>query len=61
MIPNKKIIVNQTVFPVVNLDNKTGWKESGKARNSPEEPAEKVVGKANVAKASPKRKVLKQN
>ena len=48
------------ILPVVNSDNETGRKERGKARDSPEEPAEKVVGKAKVAKPSQKRKVLKQ-
>ena len=46
--------------PVVNSDNETGRNESGKPGNSPEEAAKKVVGKAKVAKPSPKRKVLKQ-
>ena len=40
----------------MNLDNETGRK----AGDSSEEPAEKVVGKTKVAKASPKWKVLKQ-
>ena len=48
------------ILPVVNSDNETGRKERGKARDSPEEPAEKVVGKAKVAKPSPKRKILKE-
>ena len=48
------------ISPVMNSGNETGWKESGKAGDSPEEPAEKVVGKAKYAKPSPKRKVLKQ-
>ena len=43
--------------PVVNSD--TGRKESGKAGDSPEEPAEKLVSKAKVPKPSLKRKVLK--
>ena len=45
---------------VVNSDNEKGWKEIGKAGDSPEEPAQKIVGKAKVAKASPERKVLYQ-
>ena len=45
---------------VVNSVNETGWKESGKVGESPEEQPEKVVGKAKHAKTSPKRKVLKQ-
>ena len=35
-------------------------KEKGKAGESPEEPAEKVLGKAKITKPSPKRKVLKK-
>ena len=35
-------------------------KESDKAGDSPEEPAEKVAGKAKYVKPSAKRKVLKQ-
>ena len=46
--------------PVVISDNEKGQKESGKAGDSPEEPAEKIVVKAKLLKASPKRKVLKQ-
>ena len=46
--------------PVVNSGNERGWKESGKAEESPEEPVEKVVGKAKYAKPSPKRKAFKQ-
>ena len=46
--------------PVVNSDNEKGWKESGKAGDSPEEPVEKIVGKTKVAKPSPRRKVLKK-
>ena len=46
--------------PVVTSDNEKGRKEKGKAGDLPEEPAEKIVGKAKVAKPSPKRKVLKQ-
>ena len=38
---------------VVNSDNEAGRKERGKAGDSPEEPAEKVAGKAKVAKPSP--------
>ena len=52
----------QSFIPlVVNSDNETGRKESGKAGDSPEEPAEKLVSKAKVPKPSLKRKVLKQN
>ena len=46
--------------PVVISDNEKGQKERGKAGDSLEEPAKKIVGKGKVAKASPKRKVLKQ-
>ena len=45
---------------VVNSDDETGRKKRGEAGDSPEEPAEKVVGKAKVEKPSPKRKVSKQ-
>ena len=60
MILDKKIFVSNFVPPVVNSDNETGRKERGKAGDSPEEPAEKIAGKAKVAKPSPKRKVLKK-
>ena len=61
MIPNRKINIIQTLFPpVLNSDEETGWNESGKAEDLPEEPAEKVVGKVKDAKSSSKRKVLKQ-
>ena len=46
--------------PCINSDNETGRKERGKAGKSPEEPAEKVLGKAKLTKPSPKRKVLKK-
>ena len=45
---------------MVNSDNETGRKESGKAGDSPEEPPKKVVGEAKYTKPSPKRKALKQ-
>ena len=61
MVPNKKINIIQTLFPpVLNSDEETGWNESGKAEDLPEEPAEKVVGKVKDAKSSSMRKVLKQ-
>ena len=44
----------------MSSDNETGRKESGKAEDSPEKSAEKVVGKATDAKPSPKIKVFKQ-
>ena len=44
---------------VVNSDDETGRKERGEAGDSPEAPAEKVVGKGKVEKP-PKRKVSKQ-
>ena len=47
------------ISTVVNSGNETGQKESGKAGDPPEKPAEKVEGKAKYAKPSPKRKVLK--
>ena len=61
MVPNKKINIIQTLFPsVLNSDEETGWNESGKAEDLPEEPAEKVVGKVKDAKSSSNRKVFKQ-
>ena len=48
------------ILPVVNSGNERGRKESGKAEDSPEEPVEKVVGKAKYVKPSPKRKAFKQ-
>ena len=58
MVPNKKINIIQTLFPsVLNSDEETGWNESGKAEDLPEEPAEKVV---EDAKSSSNRKVFKQ-
>ena len=36
------------ILLAVNSGNLTGLKESGKAGDSPEEPAEKVVGKQNM-------------
>ena len=48
------------IAPAVNSDNETGRIERGKAGDSPEEPAEKIVGKAKVAKPPPMKKVLKQ-
>ena len=50
----------QFIPPVVNSDNGKVRTEGGKAGDSPEEPAEKIVGKINVAKPSPRRKLLKQ-
>ena len=48
------------ILPVVNSDNETVRKKSGKAGDSSGEPPEKVVGKAKYRKPSPKRKALKQ-
>ena len=42
------------ILPLVNSIMRQGGKKQ------PEEPAEKVVGEANIAKPTPKRKVLKQ-
>lgn len=48
------------IFPVVNSDNDTEGKESGKAGDSSDDPAEKVKVKARDVKPSQKKKVLKQ-
>ena len=44
----------------MNSDNETGPKESVKAEDSHEIPAEKILRKAKDAKPSPKKKILKQ-
>ena len=44
----------------MNSDNETPQKESDTAGDSPEESAEKVVGKAKDAKPCSKKKVLEQ-
>ena len=48
------------IFPAVNSDNDTEGKESGKAGDSSDEPAEKVKVKARDVNPSEKKKVLKQ-
>lgn len=48
------------IFPVVNSDNDAEGKESGKAGDSSDDPAEKVKVKARDVKPSKKKKVLKQ-